>query len=245
MAMTLQQSTPDRKSKRPSGSHRTKMCWFYPRGKCADGEACTFAHAQSEFRANQKGNSSIVCRHWAKGFCRAGEDCRFAHSNNPSEPVVSASEQGMVAVPLVKPVDDADLIDNSTIADDVRSDRSTPTSSSSTPRSPLLSNGKDGQKNEAAGLSTTPSRGSAPGARKQHSVDWFAMSHEDEDEEALEEESKYIFGSFSPKSDVQWMIPSVQLEDGYSLTVTNTFLDFKEDRPSSSSSKKRSASASP
>eukprot|EP00929_Paragymnodinium_shiwhaense_P108529 TRINITY_DN74849_c0_g1_i1.p1 TRINITY_DN74849_c0_g1~~TRINITY_DN74849_c0_g1_i1.p1 ORF type:complete len:295 (-),score=35.93 TRINITY_DN74849_c0_g1_i1:78-962(-) len=91
--MSLMQTTERRGSRRATANHRTKMCWFYPRGKCAQDESCTFAHHISERRVDEEQPRS-VCRHWAKGSCRNGGECKFLHAHDMStqQPLSSLPE---------------------------------------------------------------------------------------------------------------------------------------------------------
>eukprot|EP00929_Paragymnodinium_shiwhaense_P024657 TRINITY_DN1509_c0_g1_i1.p1 TRINITY_DN1509_c0_g1~~TRINITY_DN1509_c0_g1_i1.p1 ORF type:complete len:384 (+),score=54.02 TRINITY_DN1509_c0_g1_i1:109-1260(+) len=97
--MSAQQAgSSDRRSKRAAASHRTKMCWFYPRDKCAQGESCAFAHTTAEFRPKSDDLDCVPCRHWARGFCRSGDACRYSHDSvSASSSSSSSSEQPAIA----------------------------------------------------------------------------------------------------------------------------------------------------
>eukprot|EP00929_Paragymnodinium_shiwhaense_P088819 TRINITY_DN49127_c0_g1_i3.p2 TRINITY_DN49127_c0_g1~~TRINITY_DN49127_c0_g1_i3.p2 ORF type:complete len:208 (-),score=41.24 TRINITY_DN49127_c0_g1_i3:36-659(-) len=69
----------DENSNRAQMTQKTKMCWFYPRGKCMQGSGCTFAHSTYELRDREPGKAPSVCRHWLRGWCRSGSQCRFSH----------------------------------------------------------------------------------------------------------------------------------------------------------------------
>eukprot|EP00929_Paragymnodinium_shiwhaense_P098367 TRINITY_DN59849_c0_g1_i1.p1 TRINITY_DN59849_c0_g1~~TRINITY_DN59849_c0_g1_i1.p1 ORF type:complete len:263 (+),score=58.37 TRINITY_DN59849_c0_g1_i1:102-890(+) len=76
----------ERQSRRQPTNHQTKLCWFFPRGRCEQGEACTFAHTCDEVRTKVRAVSKVVCKHWSQGHCRLGENCRFSHALNTEEP---------------------------------------------------------------------------------------------------------------------------------------------------------------
>eukprot|EP00929_Paragymnodinium_shiwhaense_P010465 TRINITY_DN115146_c0_g1_i1.p1 TRINITY_DN115146_c0_g1~~TRINITY_DN115146_c0_g1_i1.p1 ORF type:complete len:214 (+),score=42.70 TRINITY_DN115146_c0_g1_i1:103-744(+) len=90
--------TEEDAGRRRAAKRHTKRCWFFPRGTCAKGAACSFAHEDAELvEQTMPAKSDSACRHWSKGWCRAGDACRFAHppadlkehaeSNDGDEPV--------------------------------------------------------------------------------------------------------------------------------------------------------------
>ncbi|KAJ0392797.1 hypothetical protein P43SY_003727 [Pythium insidiosum] len=50
-------------------------CVFYAQGKCRNGSACRFFHAEREELAK----SPVPCRFFLQNACTAGRDCRFSH----------------------------------------------------------------------------------------------------------------------------------------------------------------------
>lgn len=58
---------------------KTKMCYFYERGKCAS-QNCRYAHSHSELRHVPNLQKTKLCKVWAQqGICHEGENCVFAH----------------------------------------------------------------------------------------------------------------------------------------------------------------------
>merc|ERR1712014_171240 len=72
-----------------SGSYKTVMCKYAAQGTCTKGDACTFAHDESEL----SGGSSLsdgqpkasgswktaLCKYFPEGKCMKGEACNYAH----------------------------------------------------------------------------------------------------------------------------------------------------------------------
>mmetsp|Transcript_35063 Transcript_35063/g.99748 ORF Transcript_35063/g.99748 Transcript_35063/m.99748 type:complete len:216 (+) Transcript_35063:109-756(+) len=60
---------------------KTRLCRFYSRGKCTQGQACAFAHGRRELRPQPNLFRTQVCLDFSKtGACSFGASCRFAHS---------------------------------------------------------------------------------------------------------------------------------------------------------------------
>mmetsp|Transcript_78592 Transcript_78592/g.163302 ORF Transcript_78592/g.163302 Transcript_78592/m.163302 type:complete len:237 (+) Transcript_78592:88-798(+) len=75
---------------------KTKLCNFYPQGRCTRGAQCRFAHGDDELWASPDFSRIEMCRFATRpGGCRT-EDCRFAHSTSELRP----REKAMVRVPL-------------------------------------------------------------------------------------------------------------------------------------------------
>mmetsp|Transcript_68754 Transcript_68754/g.152122 ORF Transcript_68754/g.152122 Transcript_68754/m.152122 type:complete len:402 (-) Transcript_68754:130-1335(-) len=61
---------------------KTKMCYFFERGKCASSN-CRYAHATSELRAPPNLQKTKLCQRWMEsGICADGENCIFAHGED-------------------------------------------------------------------------------------------------------------------------------------------------------------------
>lgn len=57
---------------------KTKMCWFFERGKCASLD-CRYAHSTSELRHQPNLQKTKLCKLFQEGKCQDGENCVFAH----------------------------------------------------------------------------------------------------------------------------------------------------------------------
>lgn len=57
---------------------KTKMCYFFERGKCASA-TCRYAHSASELRSAPDLQKTKLCKAYAEGHCSAGENCVYAH----------------------------------------------------------------------------------------------------------------------------------------------------------------------
>ncbi|GLB41756.1 putative oxidoreductase family, NAD-binding Rossmann fold [Lyophyllum shimeji] len=67
-------------------------CIFFTLGRCAKGDACSFAHSgpsESPKSHEPTGPGNLdgtapqpVCRYWVNGNCRRGDECRFAHEHS-------------------------------------------------------------------------------------------------------------------------------------------------------------------
>lgn len=59
--------------------YKTRMCNFYPSGKCRDGVLCSYAHGEEELRLSPDFERTSVCPILIKkGICNR-PDCRYAH----------------------------------------------------------------------------------------------------------------------------------------------------------------------
>lgn len=77
----------DNNPKVPSGTCR----YFWTRGNCARGAACTFVHQTPESSAPVAASRvfvpSGICRsYWTTGICRRSAGCKFQHRANPDGP---------------------------------------------------------------------------------------------------------------------------------------------------------------
>uniref|UniRef100_A0A7S4QXH8 C3H1-type domain-containing protein n=2 Tax=Alexandrium monilatum TaxID=311494 RepID=A0A7S4QXH8_9DINO len=58
---------------------KTKMCYFFERGKCAS-QNCRYAHSAAELRNQPNLQKTKLCKVFAQdGLCMHGENCVFAH----------------------------------------------------------------------------------------------------------------------------------------------------------------------
>eukprot|EP00448_Togula_jolla_P003320 CAMPEP_0170605466 /NCGR_PEP_ID=MMETSP0224-20130122/19988_1 /TAXON_ID=285029 /ORGANISM="Togula jolla, Strain CCCM 725" /LENGTH=441 /DNA_ID=CAMNT_0010930471 /DNA_START=46 /DNA_END=1368 /DNA_ORIENTATION=+ len=58
---------------------KTKMCYFFERGKCAS-LSCRYAHSASELRHQPNLMKTKLCKMWGQeGKCADGENCIYAH----------------------------------------------------------------------------------------------------------------------------------------------------------------------
>lgn len=59
---------------------KTKMCRFFAKGECRYGEACPYAHNESEIEHAPDLTKTALCIQFDKGSClKRSEDCPFAH----------------------------------------------------------------------------------------------------------------------------------------------------------------------
>lgn len=73
-----------RRENAPDGSmqdkcFKTRHCIFYQQGRCDRGDACCFAHNDTELRDMPDLKKTKLCTVWRKGHCRAGSQCNYAH----------------------------------------------------------------------------------------------------------------------------------------------------------------------
>jgi len=60
---------------------KTRICKFYEKGRCKRGSSCTFAHSESELRAQPDFFKTQLCTdYFRSGVCPNGGACRYAHS---------------------------------------------------------------------------------------------------------------------------------------------------------------------
>jgi len=60
---------------------KTRMCSFFPSGACKKGNACSFAHDESELTGAPDLSCTKLCPKMLKtGICPKGSTCKFAHS---------------------------------------------------------------------------------------------------------------------------------------------------------------------
>lgn len=58
---------------------KTKMCYFFERGKCSS-QNCRYAHSAEELRNQPNLQKTKLCKVWAlQGYCNNSENCVFAH----------------------------------------------------------------------------------------------------------------------------------------------------------------------
>eukprot|EP00440_Ansanella_granifera_P023233 gb/GFBE01025229.1/.p1 GENE.gb/GFBE01025229.1/~~gb/GFBE01025229.1/.p1 ORF type:complete len:420 (+),score=65.55 gb/GFBE01025229.1/:1-1260(+) len=57
---------------------KTKMCYFFERGKCAS-STCRYAHSPDELRKQPNLQKTKLCKAHAEGACTDGDRCVFAH----------------------------------------------------------------------------------------------------------------------------------------------------------------------
>jgi hypothetical protein len=60
---------------------KTRMCRYYPEGKCSLGQECKFAHEDTEIRAVPDFRKTRMCEAFKSGGCSLG-DCPFAHDRS-------------------------------------------------------------------------------------------------------------------------------------------------------------------
>lgn len=59
---------------------KTKMCRFFATGECTRGEACNFAHCQSDLQTRPNLAKTNLCMAFERnGYCREGSACKYAH----------------------------------------------------------------------------------------------------------------------------------------------------------------------
>lgn len=77
---------PDNSPKVPAGTCR----YFWTRGNCGRGAACTFVHQTPDSPASTTSRVFVpsgICRSfWTTGQCRRGAGCKFQHRVNPDAP---------------------------------------------------------------------------------------------------------------------------------------------------------------
>jgi len=86
---------------------QTRLCKFYAKGQCTRGEACTFAHNDTDVLPQPDFFKSQLCADFARGSgCRHGDSCRYAHgahelrrmtSHRRSRPVAPGGNPGATA----------------------------------------------------------------------------------------------------------------------------------------------------
>lgn len=66
---------------------KTKLCDFWLKGRCPEGDKCSFAHGDEDLGTDrlpdsivkQKTKSDKPCHEFQQGVCTRGDDCRFSH----------------------------------------------------------------------------------------------------------------------------------------------------------------------
>mmetsp|Transcript_134289 Transcript_134289/g.233387 ORF Transcript_134289/g.233387 Transcript_134289/m.233387 type:complete len:269 (+) Transcript_134289:36-842(+) len=62
---------------------KTRMCSFYPRGKCSRGSYCSFAHEDRELQQAPDLYKTSPCLAYIRaGICRDGNSCQYAHTKD-------------------------------------------------------------------------------------------------------------------------------------------------------------------
>jgi hypothetical protein len=61
--------------------HKTKMCIFYQKNRCALGDQCAFAHHKQELSDQPDLLKTKLCYNFLRGRC-AKNDCNYAHGNS-------------------------------------------------------------------------------------------------------------------------------------------------------------------
>jgi len=60
---------------------KTRLCKFYAKGKCKRGQACTFAHGESQVQPQPDFFRTQLCADFVRsGVCKSGSGCGYAHS---------------------------------------------------------------------------------------------------------------------------------------------------------------------
>jgi len=60
---------------------KTRLCKFYVKGKCKRGQACTFAHGDTEVQPQPDFFRTQLCVDFVRsGMCALGSSCKYAHS---------------------------------------------------------------------------------------------------------------------------------------------------------------------
>eukprot|EP01069_Polyplicarium_translucidae_P004734 Polyplicarium_translucidae@DN2643_c0_g1_i4.p1 len=59
---------------------KTKLCPYYTRGNCANGEGCSYAHSEDELRPLPNLQKTKLCERTTKGFPCKNANCTYAHS---------------------------------------------------------------------------------------------------------------------------------------------------------------------
>mmetsp|Transcript_51748 Transcript_51748/g.93234 ORF Transcript_51748/g.93234 Transcript_51748/m.93234 type:complete len:155 (+) Transcript_51748:66-530(+) len=68
--------------KTPNLTH-TRLCTFYPQGKCTRGEWCSFAHDPMHLKQLPDFHKTRFCQEFLKlGLCKNGSQCTFAHTRD-------------------------------------------------------------------------------------------------------------------------------------------------------------------
>jgi len=72
---------------------KTKLCKFFPLGRCRRGQACSFAHGAHQLRAKPDLFKTQMCLDLlATGVCDFGENCKYAHGEAELRGAVSAAQ---------------------------------------------------------------------------------------------------------------------------------------------------------
>eukprot|EP00929_Paragymnodinium_shiwhaense_P078973 TRINITY_DN4099_c0_g1_i1.p1 TRINITY_DN4099_c0_g1~~TRINITY_DN4099_c0_g1_i1.p1 ORF type:complete len:383 (-),score=100.30 TRINITY_DN4099_c0_g1_i1:243-1274(-) len=59
---------------------KTRLCTYFARGMCRNGETCTFAHGSTELSIKPDLRKTSLCKDWERGTCRKlAFQCNFAH----------------------------------------------------------------------------------------------------------------------------------------------------------------------
>jgi hypothetical protein len=61
--------------------HKTKMCMFYQKNRCAMGDQCVFAHHKQELSDQPDLLKTKLCYNFLRGRCE-NNPCNYAHGNN-------------------------------------------------------------------------------------------------------------------------------------------------------------------
>jgi len=60
--------------------YKTKMCPYFPRGRCRRGNECNYAHSKAELRPSPSLRKTRLCERWREGVCPLpASACPFAH----------------------------------------------------------------------------------------------------------------------------------------------------------------------
>jgi len=66
---------------------KTRLCKFYAKGKCKRGQACTFAHGESQVQPQPDFFRTQLCADFVQsGMCKSGSRCCYAHSPQELRP---------------------------------------------------------------------------------------------------------------------------------------------------------------
>jgi len=59
---------------------KTKMCKYFPAGRCIKGEQCSHAHSRDELLSKPDFRKTSLCRSFMNtGLCVSGKKCQYAH----------------------------------------------------------------------------------------------------------------------------------------------------------------------
>eukprot|EP00929_Paragymnodinium_shiwhaense_P058090 TRINITY_DN29098_c0_g1_i1.p1 TRINITY_DN29098_c0_g1~~TRINITY_DN29098_c0_g1_i1.p1 ORF type:complete len:255 (-),score=52.90 TRINITY_DN29098_c0_g1_i1:731-1495(-) len=253
--MSMMKAT-ERRGKRAMASRRTKMCWFFPRGKCAQGDSCTFAHHLSERRVDEESSKMLLCRHWAKGFCRNGGECKFLHSHDVDAEQETPAVAVTAAVPqlynigtgqsfLTLPICHRDMeADMWYAASESEGSGLLPCSSPQSPSMIMYEYTPKDNEYAFGNLSWTSSvelhsSPEMPRVDSKSTMDWFSVKEDGESSSTPRSIATRASGSDLPQT------PGVDFGEGFCITVANTFLQIQEKDGPAAARTKRASSASP